>query len=142
MVDKYIKNAINDVDKLIELTLFDIKDVQKAHHDKITKRVKEKNYLTVSFETNKSLLNDELQKMVNNTQKANISEILSDEQKILLEELKNKLNFLKEKNREYAKYIVRLNEFYTSLFDEMFNFDRDGYKISHAKPASIMEVSA
>ena len=142
MIEIYIKNAIKDINKLIELTNHDIEDIKNAVHDNISQRVKEKNHLTISFETNKSLLNDELTKMVQESNHDNINEILTDEQKDLLEELKIKLSQLKDKNREYAKYIVKLNEFYTSLFDEMFKLDREGYKITNAKPASIMEISA
>lgn len=142
MIDIYIKNAINDINKLIELTLLDIEDVQKANHENIDERVKEKNHLTISFETNKSLLNDELEKMIVQSDIDNINDILSTNQQELFEELKSRLSILKQKNREYAKYIVKLNEFYTSLFDEMFKLDRDGYKITSAKPATILEVSA
>ena len=126
---------------MIKLTELDIQDVQNAIHDNIYERVQEKNHLTISFETNKSLLNDELTKILENREES-IDVILTQEQKDLLQELREKLSILKKKNREYAKYIVKLNEFYTSLFDEMFKLDREGYKISNAKPASIMEVSA
>ena len=139
MIQLYIKNAIKDVDQLIDLTKKDIKDIQDANHDNISERVTKKNHLAISFETNKSLLNDELSKKAKNS---NLNEILTKEDKDLLEELKTKLSKLKEKNREYAKYVIKLNEFYTSLFDEMFKLDRDGYKITNAKPATMFTVSA
>jgi hypothetical protein len=139
MIQMYIKNAIKDVEQLIELTKLDIEDIQEANHDKIADRVSQKNHLAISFETNKSLLNDELSKKAKNS---NLNEILNKDDKELLEELKIKLSKLKEKNREYAKYVVKLNEFYTSLFDEMFKLDRDGYKVANAKPATMFTVSA
>jgi len=139
MIKRYIKNAINDVEQLLDITILDIQDIQKANHDNIAKRVNQKNHLAISFETNKSLLNDELSKKVENNE---IEEILTSEDKELLERLKNKLSNLKTKNREYAKYVVKLNEFYTSLFDEMFKLDREGYQIANAKPATMFTVSA
>jgi len=139
MVQRYIKNSIKDIEKLTELTLQDIEDIQKAKHENISKRVKEKNHLCISFETNKSLLNDALSKKVKDS---SLQNALSDKDKELLENLKEKLSNLKNKNKEYAKYVVKLNEFYTSLFDEMFKLDRDGYKITNAKPATMFTVSA
>jgi len=139
MIQMYIKNSIKDIEKLTELTLKDIEDIQDAKHDDISKRVKEKNHLAISFETNKSLLNDELSKRA---KESSLEEILSTKDKSLLEDLKAKLAILKEKNREYAKYVVKLNEFYTSLFDEMFKLDREGYQITNAKPATMFTVSA
>ncbi len=139
MIKTYIKNAIKDIEQLTDITLQDIEDIQNAKHDNIEKRVTKKNHLTISFETNKSLLNDELANSVKNS---TLETTLSSEDKKYLEELKTKLAYLKEKNREYAKYVIKLNEFYTSLFDEMFKLDRDGYKIANAKPASVFTVSA
>ncbi len=136
MVKIYLENAIKDIKKLIEITNKDIEDAKKANHDNISSRVDEKNHLTISFETNKSLLNDELTKL------PDLASSLSNEDKALLEELKENLKILKEKNKIYAKFVIKLNEFYTSLFDEMFALDRQGYKVTNAAPANILKVSA
>ena len=136
MIKTYLENAIKDIKKLIDLTNQDIDDAKEANHDNISKRVDEKNHLTISFETNKSLLNDELTKL------PDLASSLSDEEKNLLEELKENLKILKKQNRIYAKFVIKLNEFYTSLFDEMFALDRQGYKITNATPANILKVSA
>ncbi len=136
MIKTYLENAIKDIKKLIDLTNQDIDDAKEANHDNIAKRVDEKNHLTISFETNKSLLNDELTKL------PDLASSLSDEEKNLLEELKENLKILKKQNRIYAKFVIKLNEFYTSLFDEMFALNREGYKITNATPANILKVSA
>ncbi len=135
MIKTYIKNAINDIKTLIDLTKKDIEDAKMAYHENIAKRVDQKNHLTISFETNKSLLNEELSKL------PNLEELTSEDKK-LLEELKESLKTLKEQNRIYAKFVIKLNDFYTSLFDEMFSLDRQGYNITSAKPAKILKVSA
>ena len=139
MIKMYLENAIKDITQLIDLTDKDLEDIAQANHDDIANRVSQKNHLTISFETNKSLLNDELTKKV---QDDKLEDSLDDKEKELLEELKQKLSILKDKNRKYAKYVIKLNEFYTSLFDEMFKLDRSGYEVSHAKPASVFAVSA
>jgi len=136
MIKKYIENAIKDIKKLYELTVLDIEDSKNANHDNIASRVDQKNHLTISFETNKSLLNEELSRL------PSLEDGLTTEDKELLEELKKNLKLLKEKNREYAKFVIKLNEFYTSLFDEMFKLDRQGYTITNTKPANILQVSA
>jgi len=136
MVKTYIENAIKDIKKLYEITLLDIEDAKNANHDNIANRVDQKNHLTISFETNKSLLNEKLSTL------SNLEESLTNKDKKLLEELKENLQLLKEKNRVYAKFVIKLNEFYTSLFDEMFTLDRQGYTITNTKPANILEVSA
>jgi len=97
--------------------------------------------LIVSFETNKSLLNDSLIKLTTNSDEP-LENIMSDNDTDLLNKLKENLTILKEKNKIYAKFVVKINEFYTSLFDEMFKLDRSGYEISRPKPASILRVSA
>jgi len=136
MIKKYIENAIKDIKKLYELTILDIEDSKNANHDNIASRVEKKNHLVISFETNKSLLNEELSRL------PSLEDGLTTEDKELLEELKKNLKLLKEKNREYAKFVIKLNEFYTSLFDEMFKLDRQGYTITNTKPAKILQVSA
>lgn len=141
MITRYIQNAINDIKKLIDLTTNDIADIKEALHEKIESRVDEKNHLIVSFETNKSLLNDELIKLTNNSDLP-LEEIMSENDTNLLNELKENLQILKDKNKIYAKFVVKINEFYTSLFDEMFKLDRSGYEVSTPKPASILRVSA
>ena len=136
MIKNYLENAIKDITKLIDITNKDIEDAKEANHDNISNRVDEKNHLTISFETNKSLLNDELTKL------PDLASSLSSEEKELLEELKENLKILKEKNKVYAKFVIKLNEFYTSLFDEMFALDRKGYKVTNATPANLLKVSA
>ena len=136
MIQTYIKNAINDIKTLIDITIKDIEDAKEARHENISKRVDQKNHLTISFETNKSLLNEELRKL------PNLEKSLTSKDKELLEELKENLKILKKQNRIYAKFVIKLNEFYTSLFDEMFALDRKGYKVTTAKPAKILQVSA
>ena len=66
---------------------------------------------------------------------------LDNSDRKLLEELKTKLSKLKKKNREYAKYIVKLSNFYTSLFDKTPKPSHNSYKITDRKPATIPTAS-
>jgi hypothetical protein len=97
--------------------------------------------MIVSFETNKSILNDELIKLAKDSNLP-LEELMGDESIDLLSQLKNNLSILKDNNRVYAKFVVRLNEFYTSLFDEIFKLDSNGYEKKTPTPANILQVSA
>jgi hypothetical protein len=141
MIDIVLKNATEDILKLIELTKKDIEDIKLADHKKIAQRVDEKNHMIVSFETNKSILNDELIKLAKDSNLP-LEELMGDESIDLLSQLKNNLSILKDNNRVYAKFVVRLNEFYTSLFDEIFKLDSNGYEKKTPTPANILQVSA
>jgi hypothetical protein len=141
MIDIVLKNATEDILKLIELTKKDIEDIKLADHKKIAQRVDEKNHMIVSFETNKSILNDELIKLAKDSDLP-LEELMGDESIDLLSQLKNNLSILKDNNRVYAKFVVRLNEFYTSLFDEIFKLDSNGYEKKTPTPANILQVSA
>jgi hypothetical protein len=138
MIQLYIKNAIKDIEQLIDLTKKDIRDIQDANYDNISKRVTKKNHLAISFETHKSLLDDELSKKAKNNPLENT---LDNSDRKLLEELKTKLSKLKKKNREYAKYIVKLSNFYTSLFDRTPKSSHNSYKIADREPATIPTAS-
>jgi hypothetical protein len=141
MIDIVLKNATEDILKIIELTKKDIEDIKLADHKKIAQRVDEKNHMIVSFETNKSILNDELIKLAKDSNLP-LEELMGDESIDLLSQLKNNLSILKDNNRVYAKFVVRLNEFYTSLFDEIFKLDSNGYEKKTPTPANILQVSA
>jgi DNA-binding response OmpR family regulator len=64
MLTHYLHNAIKDIENLIELTHKDIADIKVAKHSEVFERAKIKNDLIQSFETKKSLLDNELMKML------------------------------------------------------------------------------
>lgn len=142
MLTHYLQNAIKDIDSLIEQTEKDIVDIKVANHSEVFKRTKIKEDLIQSFENKKSLLDNELMKMLKDGGEISLEELLSVEQKELLAHMKVKLSELKVCNKQYAKYVVTVSQFYNVLLDSIFPRDMEGYKVSNHKPASLLKIRA
>ncbi len=142
MLLHYLSSSISDIENLIELTKKDIKDIKEANHELVFERTKIKNDLVKSFENKKSLLDNELIKLVGNNKDSKLEDILKDKEKTLLNDMKIKLGELKEINKQYAKFVVIVSEFYNTLLDKIFPCEMDGYNKTHHKPASILRVRA
>jgi hypothetical protein len=142
MLTHYLSNAIQDIDHLIEQTHKDIADIKVAKHGEVFERAKIKEELLHSFETKKSLLDNELMKMLKESQTQSLEALLSSEQQMLLVQMKQKLSELKVCNKEYAKYVVTISQFYNVLLDSIFPRDLEGYKIANHKPASLLHIEA
>lgn len=142
MLTHYLQNAIKDIDNLIEQTQKDIADIKIAKHTDIFDRAKIKDDLIRSFEQKKSLLDNQLMKLLKESGKKSLEELLDIEQKQLLAQMKVKLSELKTYNKQYAKYVVSISQFYNVLLDSIFPRDRDGYKLTTHKPASLLQVEA
>jgi len=142
MLLHYLSSSISDIENLIELTKKDIKDIKEANHELVFERTKIKNDLVKSFENKKSLLDNELIKLVGDKKDSKLEDILKDKEKNLLNDMKIKLNELKEINKQYAKFVVIISEFYNTLLDKIFPCEMDGYHKTHHKPASILRVRA
>jgi len=142
MLSHYLKTSIEDIENLIELTNKDIIDIKEAKHENVFKRTKIKNDLVKSFENKKSMLDNELIKLVKNSGNKPLEEILDASEKSMLEKMKNRLFALKQKNKEYARFVVTVSEFYNSLLDSVFPRDMEGYQRLNHQPASLLKVRA
>ncbi len=141
MLERYLKNAIKELDMLITLTQEDITLIKEAQHNALSEKATIKQHALVSFETTKSLLNHELLKK-SQASGAGLEDALSEQEGELLETFKEKLLALKTINLEYSKFVISLNEFYGTLFDRMFAFDSNGYQKTKPLPAAMLRVSA
>ena len=142
MLLHYLHNAVKDIENLIDLTKKDIEDIKLAKHNEIFGRIQIKNDLIQSFETKKSLLDNELVKILKESNETSLESLLSIEQKELLSIMKAKLSELKIANKEYAKFVVTISQFYNNLLDKIFPRDVEGYKMANCKPASFLKVRA
>lgn len=142
MLTHYLNNAIKDIENLIEQTQKDIAAIKVANHSEVFERAKIKNDLIQSFETKKSLLDNELMKMLKESGQTSLEELLSVEQKELLAQMKVKLSELKTSNKQYAKYVVTISQFYNVLLDSIFPRDMEGYKMADHQPASLLKIRA
>ncbi len=141
MLERYLTNALKELDVLIELTKEDITLIKEAQHKTLSEKATIKQHALVSFETTKSLLNHELFKKSQESD-SGLENALSEQEAKLLEAFKEKLLALKTINLEYSKFVILLNEFYGTLFDRMFAFDSQGYQKTKPLPAAMLRVSA
>ncbi|MBN2964526.1 hypothetical protein JWV37_07020 [Sulfurospirillum sp. T05] len=142
MLHHYLQSATKDIQSLIQLTQTDIVEIKEARHQHVQERAKLKNDLIQAFQTKKSLLDNELVRLVEKNQGKELSELLSEEEKDGLGTMKEELATLHRLNKEYAKYVVIISEFYNSLLESMFPREMDGYHKSTPKPASLLKVRA
>ncbi len=141
MINHYLKSSIKNIEDLITFTLNDIEDIKQANNDAIYQRTKIKDEIIEIFESQKSLLDNELVKLMKKNDNKELSELLSDSEQENLEILKIKLQELHRVNKEYAKLVVVVNEFYTSLFDKIFPTEMENYKKINPKSFSLLQVS-
>ncbi len=129
MLTNNLKDAIQEIDNLIALTKSDIEDIKQANHDSLFKKAKVKGELINSFENKKFLVDKEILKIVNENQDSTktLEEILPIDVKGLIEELKVKLQSLKDLNKHYARLVLGVTEFYNSLLEKVIPTEMQGY---------------
>ncbi len=142
MIPHYLNSVVKNIDDLIRLTKDDIEDIKNAKNESIYNRTKIKDEIIGIFENNKALLDNELVKLIENAQEKELSNILSEEEKQTLDLLKLRLKELQKLNKEYAKFVVVVNEFYSSLFDRIFPTEMDDYKKINPRSFSLLKVMA
>ncbi len=141
MLELHLRNAINELNKLIELTHEDIALVKRAEHTKLTNNINQKNHLMLSFENQKALLNQSLIKLVEFDERG-LEDILTQEQHELMDLFKDKLLELKNVNIQFSKFVMSVGEFYNELFDQIFTLDRSGYQKTNPLPAAFFKTRA
>lgn len=133
MLHQYLKDAICELKKLIELTQTDIADLSEAKNEEIFQRLPYKESLIKSFEQKKSSIDSAMVALRDNNPHKTLQELLDQEALDLLDELKVALRELKELNKGYAKSVYAVNEFYTSLLRKIVPHENNGYG-GYAKP--------
>ncbi len=142
MLATHLKSAIKDIEELIQLTHLDIKNIKAAKHNELKISADLKENLIASFETKKRVLNQQLTKLVEQNSNKSLNELLTNEESELLDLFKKNLTKLKRINKEYAKYVTTISEFFNSFCNTLFLHETDGYKKSNPKPASLLRISA
>jgi hypothetical protein len=141
MLDHYLQNAIDDIDSLIEITKEDIENIIEARHEKIFERTKIKDDILNSFMTKKVLIDNELLK-IKQEHGNNFAQAIPQDIKELLSVLEQKFIILKQENKKYAKFVLQVSEFYSSLLGEIVpKNDSSSYKDSGYK-STFLKVQA
>jgi hypothetical protein len=140
MLEYAIESATNDIRKLIEITEKEIDFLEQANRDELFSKIEFKNEIFNSFVNKKAMLDNELVKLLNSSKEGTLETLLNSEEKTLLEDLKENLIALKEKNREFAKLLIAVGDFYNSLLNKLLPKEHNNYGGSQHKPASILNL--
>lgn len=125
MLKRYLDTAISILDELIDTTLQDIENIKEAKHSAVDESVRKKGVLVKNFEDTKRSLDKELVNLSKTSE--NLQEALDDEVKANLVLMREKLEILHKVNKEYARHVVLVKEFFDSLTKQMFNLDQNAY---------------
>ncbi len=142
MLNHYLETAIKDLKNIQNLIDSDIEDIKQARHDALFERSKIKEHAIVTFESKKAFIDNEIVKLSRQNSGTQLEQLLSDKQQDLLDQLKQELLTLKEKNRYFAKLLLNVSEFYNSLYTRMLPTETDGYGPGKAKKTSLFELKA
>ena len=142
MLQQYLDGAIADVNSLIDLTNQDIADIQVANNDAIFVRNPQKNSLIKSFEQKKSLMEQEMQKLIQFYDNKPLAEILQLEPAIDkgLGDLRQALQTLKNLNSAYAKSVFAVREFYDSLLRRLIPCEDSGYTNTSKAKSHLVQI--
>jgi len=140
MLKKYLENAVEDLNKLIQLTKNDITDIKKAEHISVFERVSIKEKLITTFEAKKKMIDKNITDKASRNNGVSLENILDEIEKNYLEALKTKLLDLKKVNRRYARLVVSVGTFYSSLLEKIVPTEMDGYETVIKQSASFLEI--
>ncbi|QQF52628.1 flagellar export chaperone FlgN [Campylobacter fetus] len=123
MLEKYLDDAVLYLEELIEITKADIENIKNADHSLVAEHTRLKSELIKKFENTKTLLDNELVKLAKANNGTDLADILCDDIKEKLSKLRESLVSLQKVNKEYAKSVIVVKEFYDSLLKSMFGSD-------------------
>ncbi|EAK9945540.1 flagellar protein FlgN [Campylobacter lari] len=143
MVKQHLDETNSILEKLINLTLEDITQIQAANHQHVSKSVEEKTKLVNNFQIAKKNLDKALVELSNQGNNKGLDELLDDEDKEKLALLKQNLNTLHQKNKEYAKLALIIKNFYDNLLNTMFeqNGTNNAYGDQKTIPDSLFKIN-
>ena len=127
MIKKLLDEAIGELDELINLTMQDIANIKEAKHSSVDESVKKKNALVRAFEDTKRALDKELLRVSKESGTTTLASVLDDEVKSKLVLMRSKLEILHKVNKEYARHVVVVKEFFASLSKKVFGTQVNEY---------------
>jgi fructose-1,6-bisphosphatase len=140
MIAQRLKTANETLEKLIEITKLDISSVKEAKHEETFSRVKTKEELVASFEKQKGLLDRSIAKAVEENPNVELSAVINQEERELLEKLKNSMLDLHKLNKRFASLVSTIGEFYSSLLSAILPSERSGYGAAKPSSASFLRI--
>ena len=137
MVNKYLDEAIGELKKLTAITNEDIENIRKADASELDEHTKQKDALISDFEATKKALDAELVKLAKENAGKNLGDLLSGETRAKLSELRAALQELKIANKQYAKSVIVVKDFYDALVSQMLGKPEGGEYSANARKARM-----
>lgn len=139
MLHSYLQSANNDLKSLIEISLQDIADIKEARHEEIFARLEGKNNLIQSFKNNKDLADSAMREIMAKHPNKGIAELLDENAMALIDEMRVSLKELRTLNKNYARSVIAVSEFYGSLINAIipnqqanYGYGKANYKNANA----------
>lgn len=142
MLNKFLYESTDSLRSLINITQLDMDDIKKANHDLIFERINTRNKYIESFEKNKNLAHEEMVKIAKANPNKNIGELLDEESRTLIDEMRDSLKILKELNENYSKSVFAVYEFYNSLIENIIPSEKIGYSNKTYSKIDLLRVDA
>ncbi|MBE0514855.1 hypothetical protein [Sulfurimonas sp.] len=140
MLSYHLKSAINDLRDLIKITESDIEDIQVANHNPQFDRLKLKEEKLKSFESKKAMIDHEISAHVRLHPDVKLTELLNEEQHVMLNELKVELTNLHAINKRYAKLVLAVSNLYNTFLENLIPTEMHGYNRVASKDSTILKV--
>ncbi len=139
---RHLETMLADLETLIRLTEEDIAAVKAGKHAQADRNNRQKTVLIRRFEASKAQLNTILSERTAASEKEALHDVLSEEEKVLLDRFKQALERLHEANRTYARFVSAMNDFFSGLVSAILPMHEEGYMRTRPKPAAFLQVSA
>jgi len=140
MLTYHLESALSDLEDLIEITQEDINDIKEAQHDLQFDRLSLKDEKIKSFETKKAMIDHEISRLMSTHPDKDLPDLLNAQQHQMLEQLKEKLNSLRDVNQHYAKLVLSVSNLYNSFLEKLVPTEMQGYNKVASKNPAILEV--
>ena len=142
MLHTFLINATQDLQTLIDISILDMNDIKEANHEAIFARLETKNALIDSFKSNKSNADAEMQKLIKAHPNNKIEELLDEKAMAIIDEMRLNLTKLRTLNKNYARSVIAVREFYDSLVNSMIPSQKVGYGNKSVAKVDFINVRA
>ncbi len=136
----HLDEALKDLADIIAMTQQDIADIKEAKADTQFERLPLKEEKIAAFESKKAMIDHEISKLMTQNPGTPLPDLLDNEQHIKLDELKTKLNTLKEINQKYARMVLAVSTLYNEFLEQIVPTEMNGYEKVAGRHPSLLEV--
>ena len=140
MLSHHLQSALKDLRDLIKITESDIDDIKEAKNDPQFDRLSLKEEKLKSFETKKAMIDHEISSLMTQNPDLDLPKLLSEEQHLLLDDLKVELNNLRDVNKHYARLVLVVSNLYNNFLEKIVPTEMQGYQKVASKNSAILEV--